>query len=83
MILSRSNAKIGKSKDYNDLKAKQVNDCNITINEIKCHLSKIYMAKHKKALRKQCHSFLAGQSTEREKLAQRKPEYEQIICFEI
>lgn len=70
-------------KDFNDLKSKQVNDCNTKINEIKCHLSIINMASDKKALRKQCHPFLAGQSTEKEKLRQRKSEYERIICFEI
>lgn len=31
-------------KDFNDLKSKQVNDCNTKINEIKCHLSIINMA---------------------------------------
>lgn len=70
-------------KNYNDLKANQVNDCNITITKIKCHWSKRYMAWKKKALRKQCYTFLAGQSTAREKPSQRIPTYEQIICIEI
>lgn len=51
-------------KNYNDLKAKQVNDCSITINNIKCHISKRYMAWDNK---KQCYPFLAGQSTKKRK----------------
>lgn len=45
-------------------------------------IEKIYGMK-KKALRKQCYTFLAGQSTAREKPSQRIPTYEQIICIEI
>lgn len=58
-------------------------NATLPLEKIKCRLSKRYMAWDKIALRKQCHPFLAGQATEREKHSPRKPEDRQIICIEI